>query len=53
MVRDLSLNEKFPLSRDVLIELIYLLFRWMFKNKWTDHKLVKAQSQTEEKDQTS
>ena len=42
MVRELDDNrDKFPLSRDLLIELMFVLFRWMYKNKFTDHKLVR------------
>ena len=35
----------FPIERDLLIELMFLLFRWMYKNKWTDHKLIKRKSE--------
>ena len=42
MVRELEeYTEKYPLTREMLIELLFVLFRWMYKNKWTDHKLVK------------
>lgn len=42
MVRELEDNQdRFPLTRELLIELLFVLFRWMYKNKWTDHKLVK------------
>jgi hypothetical protein len=37
----------FPLEKDTLIDLLYVLFRWMYKNKWTDHKLVKRSSEQE------
>ena len=33
--------EKFPIKKDTLIDLTYVLFRWMYKAKWTDHKLIK------------
>ena len=35
-------KEKYPLSGETLKEMIFVLFRWMYKNKWTDHKLAKA-----------
>ena len=42
MVRELDeYTDKYPLTRELLIELLFVLFRWMYKNKWTDHKLVK------------
>lgn len=45
MVRELDDNQdRFPLTREMLIELLFVLFRWMYKNKWTDHKLVKRTS---------
>jgi hypothetical protein len=45
MVRELEdYTEKYPLTREMLIELLFVLFRWMYKNKWTDHKLVKRTS---------
>ena len=34
-------QEAFPIDKETLIELLYVLFRWMYKNKWTDHKLLK------------
>jgi hypothetical protein len=37
----------FPLDKQLLIDLLYVLFRWMYKNKWTDHKLVKRTSETD------
>lgn len=46
MVRELEeYNDKYPLTRELLIELLFVLFRWMYKNKWTDHKLVKRTSE--------
>ena len=33
--------------KEVLIDLLYVLFRWMYKNKWTDHKLVRRGSEGE------
>ena len=45
IVRDLEYNrEAFPIDKELLIELLYILFRWMYKNKWTDHKLVRRTS---------
>lgn len=45
MVRELEeYTEKYPLTRELLIELLFVMFRWMYKNKWTDHKLVKRAS---------
>ena len=46
IVNDLCKNyenykEKFPLEKEVMISLTYVLFRWMYKNKWTDHKLIR------------
>ena len=42
MVRELQeYTDKYPLTRELLIELLFVLFRWMYKNKWTDHKLVR------------
>ena len=38
---------KYPLSKEILIDLLYVLFRWMYKNKWTDHKLVRRGSEPE------
>lgn len=35
---------EFPLGKETIIELMYVLFRWMYKSKWTDHKLVKKGS---------
>jgi glutamine synthetase adenylyltransferase len=38
-------NKKmFPIERKTLISLMFTLFRWMYKNKWTDHKLLKKNS---------
>lgn len=34
-------KELFPLDKEILISLLFILFRWMYKNKWTDHKLIK------------
>ena len=36
-----KIMEKFPLSKEVLISMVYVLFRWMYKSKWTDHKLIR------------
>ena len=48
MVRDLEQHkEAFPLDKELLIDLLYVLFRWMYKSKWTDHKLVRRTSETE------
>lgn len=33
--------EKYPIDTETLIALLYVLFRWMYKMKWTDHKLIK------------
>ena len=45
IVRDLeNYKDSFPIEKDLLIDLLYVLFRWMYKNKWTDHKLVKRSS---------
>ena len=38
---------EYPLSKETLIDLLYVLFRWMYKNKWTDHKLVRRGSEAE------
>ncbi len=46
IVRELDNNkEVFPLEKSLLIDLLYVLFRWMYKNKWTDHKLVRKGSE--------
>jgi hypothetical protein len=48
IVRELETHrDAFPLDKELLIDLLYVLFRWMYKNKWTDHKLVKRSSETE------
>ena len=45
IVRNLEHHQQaFPLDKDTLVNLLYVLFRWMYKNKWTDHKLVKRNS---------
>ncbi len=50
IVRELEHHQtEFPLEKDTLIELLYVLFRWMYKNKWTDHKLVRRSSENETK----
>jgi len=42
VVRELDDHkEAFPLEKELLIDLLYVLFRWMYKNKWTDHKLIR------------
>lgn len=42
MVREFDNNkEEFPMEKDTFVDLLYVLFRWMYKNKWTDHKLVR------------
>jgi hypothetical protein len=42
IVRELENNRaRFPLEKESLIELLFVLFRWMYKNKWTDHKLIR------------
>jgi hypothetical protein len=42
IVRELDNHtEEFPIPKDLLIDLLFVLFRWMYKNKWTDHKLVR------------
>jgi hypothetical protein len=48
IVRELENHrEEFPLEKELLVDLLYVLFRWMYKNKWTDHKLVRRSSETE------
>lgn len=42
IVRELDDHrDAFPIGKELLVDLLYVLFRWMYKNKWTDHKLVK------------
>lgn len=42
IVRDFENHkEAFPLDKETLIELLFVLFRWMYKHKWTDHKLIR------------
>lgn len=49
IVRELeNYRERFPLEKETLIDLLYVLFRWMYKNKWTDHKLIRRGSEDRE-----
>ncbi len=42
LVRELPEHkEDFPFERKTLVDLIFILFKWMYQNKWTDHKLVR------------
>lgn len=36
-----EVQKKFPISKEMLVEMLYVFFRWMYKFKWTDHKLIK------------
>ena len=36
-----EVKKKFPIPRENLVEIMYVFFRWMYKFKWTDHKLIK------------
>lgn len=46
IVKDHELNRQtFPIEKETLVDLLYVLFRWMYKNKWTDHKLIKRNSE--------
>ena len=48
IVRDLDDHKgAFPLEKELLVDLLYVLFRWMYKNKWTDHKLVRRSSEAD------
>ena len=48
IVRELEHHrELFPMEKELLIDLLYVLFRWMYKNKWTDHKLVRRSAEGE------
>lgn len=33
-------KNKYPLSSSHLKDIVKVLWRWMYKNKWTDHKLI-------------
>lgn len=36
------------MEKGLLVDLLYVLFKWMFNNKWTDHKLSRKDSCLEE-----
>jgi hypothetical protein len=36
-----SVKKRFPIPSEALVEILYVFFRWMYKMKWTDHKLIK------------
>ena len=38
-------QDEFPFERKSLVDLVYILFKWMYKNKWTDHKLIRRTSE--------
>jgi len=51
-VRDLDNNkEAFPIDKPTLIDLLYIMFRWMYKNKWTDHKLIRRTAENMQQQQ--
>lgn len=51
IVHELETNcQEYPLTKGTLIELLFILFCWMYKNKWTDHKLVKRASENDSKE---
>lgn len=37
-------SETFPLPKETVIDLMHVFFRWMYRWKWTEHKLVKRSS---------
>jgi hypothetical protein len=48
IVKDHELHRlTYPLEKETLVDLLYVLFRWMYKNKWTDHKLLRRTSEQE------
>lgn len=37
-------KSKYPLSNSVLIDLTFILCKWMYKQKWTNNKLIRRYS---------
>lgn len=36
----------FPMSKENVTELTFILCKWMYENKWTDHNIFKAKWKT-------
>lgn len=39
-----EVEKRFPIPMKTLLELLSVFFRWMYKFKWTDHKVIKRSS---------